>query len=157
VPFLLNAIGIVAVVWFGEKERNVATTISGLCNICGSVLGLLISGWCALSFNDLTIADPTYKQTVKDSCYKIILIENIILTTTALPFIFIIKEAPPTPPSCLDAKDLGSKNSSGELKQLLRNKNYILMALPFSVLFGLMNGIGNILSPFFQPFGYTPF
>ena len=60
VPFLLNAIGIVAVVWFGEKERNVATTIAGLNNIFGSVLGLAIAGWCALSFKDLTAADLTY-------------------------------------------------------------------------------------------------
>jgi hypothetical protein len=37
----------------------------------------------------------------------------------------------------------------------VKNKNYWLMALPFSVLFGLMNGIGNILSPFFAPFGYS--
>jgi hypothetical protein len=29
------------------------------------------------------------------------------------------------------------------------------MALPFSILFGLMNGIGNILAPFFEPYDYT--
>jgi hypothetical protein len=116
VPLLLNAIGIIAVVWFGEKERNLATTVSGLCNVFGCVLGLGISGFCAGSFKNLTPEDPTYKQTVKDAVYKICLIENVLLSLTALPFIFIIRQAPPTAPSSLDPKELRSKNAMAELR-----------------------------------------
>ena len=71
-PLILNAIGIVSVIWFGEKERNLATTVSGLGNVLGSVFGFVITGFCALSFKDLTNKDATYAQTVKDSVYKII-------------------------------------------------------------------------------------
>lgn len=72
VPFLLNGCGIVAVVWFGENERNKATTIAGLANICGSILGLAIAGESCSSFGSLTdktAANPVYVELVKEAVY----------------------------------------------------------------------------------------
>ena len=44
---------------------------------------------------------------------------------------------------------------SSELKELLKNKSYLLLVISFTILFGFVGGVGNILSPLFEPYNYT--
>ena len=43
-PIVLNAVSLVANLWFGEKERNIATTIPSLASVSGSIFCLAITG-----------------------------------------------------------------------------------------------------------------
>ena len=83
-------------------------------------------------------------------------LQNIIVTLSAVPFVFIVREGPKTPASALVTESKLSFDFWKDSKALFTNCNYILIVIPFTFLFGNLTIVGNILGPLFSAYGYTP-
>ncbi|CDW80057.1 UNKNOWN [Stylonychia lemnae] len=90
--FFLNTGSRLATVWFGDKERALATAVGGLSLPIGCVLGFIVPA--------LFFGGEGDKQKV---FYKYILVQNIIVTVLSLPIIFVAKDKPSLPPSIFGA------------------------------------------------------
>ena len=68
-------------------------------------------------------------------------------------FIFV-KEKPDNPPSRSATEKVSDKDLMNEMKDLMSQKDYVLILTIFTFCFGIYVSIGAIMGPIFEPFGY---
>ena len=78
----------------------------------------------------------------------------IICTALILPSIIAFKEKPPSPPSF--TAEQKREEFFKSLKVIVKNKNYILMMVNYSLLCGGFIALSSILSYITHPFGFNP-
>lgn len=110
-PFVLSTPAKLAGVWFGDKERAIATTLGSLAAPIGAVIGYLLP-LPIISDKDIDPKSHGQKQFL-----KYILIQNIVITCLGIPIIFFIRNNPPTPPSA-SAENVMKNQSTGQLKSI---------------------------------------
>jgi len=119
-----------------------------MATVGGSITSLLITGIVISGWNE-----NDYPQ-VRNAVYKINFIQNCIITIFCVLFFFLIKEKPVMPASAISHMER-DMNFKVEIRELCKNKSYVFLAVSFTILFGFVTGVGNILSPLFIPFGYS--
>ena len=150
-PFILNSISIIANMWFADNERARCIAISGLTGPFGSLLGLALTGVISIGIDidDVAMCTSRLKQ--------IIYGQNIIFTVFVLLFIILFREKPETPPSktALTFRLLSQTGIKEDIRTLSANRNFLLTATTFVIMWGNFIALGNTLTPIFND-DFTP-
>ena len=137
-PFLLNAWTKVPALWFSIKERATAVGLVTLANLVGTALGMVLT---PLLYESLPI--PTIQ-----------LIYGGAAAFSALLFILLSRENPPTPP-CPAGMETRALMLDG-FKHALRVPSFWLLLLIMFIGMGIFNGITTWVENIIRPRGFTP-
>ena len=136
--------------WFSDGERPIATTILSYCIPLGNLFSFLITGIISANLDEESSHD------VIEAVQQIVTVQNIIITSVAIPFLLIVTDKPANPPSeKSQMKKDDSVSLKDQLSELFKNKNYKLLLIIFTILFGLMSVFGVIIGSIFSPYGLT--
>ena len=96
----------------------------------------------------------------KEEIYEMIFVENLFISGVFLFFcVFFTKSAPKTPPSFAAMRNHSSitQGMVQDFKILISNKNFLWMALVYTLVFCVYSGLGIILALVFAPYGFNTF
>jgi sugar phosphate permease len=136
-PFILNAVTKVAARWFPIQERVTASGLGSLAMYLGIVVGMALTPYLVL-------------QSGVDS---MLVAYGIVSAIAAIVFFGAVKERPPTPP-CLPGQEERSLVLDG-LKQILRQRDFILLMLVFFIGLGAFNGVTTWIEDIVRPRGFS--
>src|SRR5512143_1000211 len=137
-PFLLNAWTKVPAQWFSIEERATAVGLVTLANLVGTALGMVLTPILIES-----IAIPTVQ-----------LIYGSIAALSAVLFVFLARERPPTPP-CPPGLEVRALMLDG-LKHAFKVKDFLLYLAVAFISLGLFNGVNTWVENIIRPRGFTP-
>lgn len=135
-PFVLNSITKLSSNWFPESERTTATGLSLISQFIGIALGMLVTPM-LVAGNDLKLMLLIYGYIALDSC---------------ILFLIFAKSEPPTPSSKGVTKERVLMSEG--LKQLFRNKQFLILVLLFFIGLGAFNMITSYIELIIVPKGY---
>jgi len=137
-PFLLNAWTKVPANWFAIEERATAVGLVTLANLVGTALGMVLT---PILIESLPI--PTVQ-----------FIYGGIAAVSALLFVLLAREKPPTPP-CSPGQEGRALMLDG-LKHALKVKPFWFVLLVSFIGLGIFNGITTWVENIIRPRGFTP-
>jgi MFS family permease len=137
-PFLLNAWTKVPARWFSIQERATAVGLVTLANLVGTALGMVLT---PMLYESLSI--PTIQ-----------LIYGGAAAFSALLFIVLARETPPTPP-CPAGMETRALMLDG-FKHALTVRSFWLLLLIMFIGMGIFNGITTWVENIIRPRGFTP-
>lgn len=137
-PFLLNAWTTVPAKWFDMEFRATAVGLITLANLVGTALGMVLT--------------PILTETM--SIPQVQLIYGIIAAFSALLFVILARETPPTPP-CPAGMEVRALMLDG-LKNAVKNKMFWYYLVVSFIGMGLFNGVTTWVEPIIRPRGFTP-
>jgi sugar phosphate permease len=136
-PFLLNAMTTIAARWFPIRERAMASGLGSLAMYLGIVIGMALTPY-------LVIHSGMDGMLVTYGTISII---------AAILFLIFVRERPPTP-ACPPGQEERSLVFDG-LKNMLRNKNYILLLVIFFFGLGVFNAVATWIEELVRPRGFS--
>jgi MFS family permease len=136
-PFLLNAWTKVPARWFSIKERATAVGLVTLANLVGTALGMVL----------------TPELTKRLSIPDVQLIYGSIAAISAVLFIFLARETPPTPP-CPAGMEVRALMLDG-FKHALTVRSFWLLLLVMFIGMGIFNGVTTWVEPIIRSRGFT--
>ncbi len=137
-PFLLNTWTKVPANWFAIEERATAVGLVTLASLVGTALGMVLT--------------PIFMESM--SIPTIQLYYGVAAAVTAILFVLLSRETPPTPP-CPPGQEVRALMLNG-LKHALKVKVFWFgLAITFVGL-GLFNGITTWIENIIRPRGFTP-
>jgi MFS family permease len=137
-PFLLNAWTKMPARWFSMNDRATAVGLVTLASLVGTGLGMVVT---PILIESMPI--PTVQ-----------LIYGGLAAFSALLFVLLARESPPTPP-CPPGMEARALMLDG-LKHALQVKSFWLILLVFFIGMGLFNGITTWVEAIVRPRGFTP-
>jgi cyanate permease len=137
-PFLLNAWTKVPANWFAIEERATAVGLVTLANLLGTALGMVLT---PILIESLPI--PTVQ-----------LIYGGIAAISALLFVLLARENPPTPP-CPPGQEVRALMLDG-LKHALTVKPFWFVLVVSFIGLGIFNGITTWVENIIRPRGFSP-
>jgi len=137
-PFLLNAWTKVPARWFSIQERATAVGLVTLANLVGTALGMVLT---PLLFESMPIP-------------SIQLIYGGAAAFSAVLFILLSRETPPTPP-CPAGQEIRALMLDG-FKHALTVRSFWLLLLVMFIGMGIFNGITTWVENIIRPRGFTP-
>lgn len=137
-PFLLNAWTTVPAKWFDMEFRATAVGLVTLANLVGTALGMVLT--------------PILTETM--SIPHVQLLYGVIAAFSALLFVILARETPPTPP-CPAGMEVRALMLDG-LKNAVKNKMFWYYLVVSFIGMGLFNGITTWVEPIIRPRGFTP-
>jgi MFS family permease len=137
-PFLLNAWTKVPAQWFGSGERATAVGLVTLSGLVGTALGMVL----------------TPLLTEKMSIPAVQLLYGGVAACSAVLFIVLARETPPTPP-CPPGQEVRALMLDG-LKHALTVRNFWLFLLVFFAGMGIFNGVSTWVESIIRPRGFSP-
>jgi len=137
-PFLLNAWTKVPAKWFAISERATAVGLVTLANLVGTALGMVLT--------------PVLTETMPIPTVQ--LIYGGIAALSALLFVLLARENPPTPP-CPPGMEVRSLMLEG-LKHALKVRFFWYYLLVSFIGLGIFNGITTWVEGIVRPRGFTP-
>jgi MFS family permease len=139
-PFLLNAWTTVPAKWFSIEGRATAVGLVVLSNLLGAALGLVLT---PIFVEEMDVAIPTVQ-----------LVYGAIAAFSAVLFIVLARENPPTPP-CPPGLEIRALMLDG-LKQALRVKSFVLFLIVWFIGMAAFNGVTTWVEAIVRPKGITP-
>jgi MFS family permease len=136
-PFILNAITKLAARWFPMEERATAAGLGTLAMYLGILLGMTLTPYLIIGSG---IGGMLY-------------IYGVVSIVTAVAFLVLIKEGPPTAP-CLPDQEERSLVYDG-FKQTLRTKDFILLMVIFFIGLGVFNAVTTWIEDILRPRGFS--
>lgn len=136
-PFILNAVTKVAARWFPIQERATASGLGSLAMYLGIVVGLMLTPYLLL----------------QSSIGNVLIIYGIASVVAAVVFFGAARERPPTPP-CPPEQEERSLVFDG-LRQIWRNRDFILLMIVFFVGLGVFNGVTTWIEDIVRPRGFS--
>lgn len=137
-PFLLNAWTKVPANWFSLDERATAVGMVTLSNLIGTALGMVLT--------------PVLTETM--SIPTVQLIYGGMAAFSAILFVILARETPPTPP-CPPGQEVRALMLDG-LKHALKVKSFWLYLFVSFIGLGIFNGITTWVEGIIRPRGFTP-
>jgi MFS family permease len=137
-PFLLNAWTKVPAQWFAVEERATAVGLVTLANLVGTAIGMVLT---PILFETISIA-------------AIQLIYGGLAAFSAVLFVVLARETPPTPPS--PAKQAVRALMLDGLKHALKIRDFWLYLFVSFIGLGIFNGITTWVENIIRPRGFTP-
>jgi MFS family permease len=136
-PFILNAVTTVAARWFPTRERATASGMGSLAMYVGIFLGLILTPYLALQIQ----------------IGGMLIAYGIVALAAAVVFFALAKERPATPP-CPPEMEARSLVFDG-LKQMLRQKNFLLLLIIFFIGLGAFNAVTTWIAEIVGPRGFS--
>jgi len=137
-PFLLNSWTKVPAQWFSIEERATAVGLVTLASLIGTALGMVLT---PILIESISI--PTVQ-----------LIYGGIAALSAVLFVFLARERPPTPP-CPPGLEVRALMLDG-LKHAFKVKDFLLYLAVAFIGLGLFNGVNTWVENIIRPRGFTP-
>lgn len=137
-PFLLNAITTIAARWFPRSDRATASGLGSLAMYVGIFGGLVITPWVVQSAG-LAAALQYF---------------GFASAVTALSFVFIVRERPPSPPCSPDHADRSLVIEG--LAKMLRQRDFQILLAVFLVGLGAFNSVTTWIEQILRPHGFGP-
>jgi MFS family permease len=137
-PFLLNAWTTVPAKWFPQDGRATAVGMVTLANLVGTALGMVLT--------------PVLVESM--SIASVQLIFGGVAAFSAVLFLLLAREAPPTPP-CPPGQETRALMLDG-LKHALRIKPFWLYLIVSFIGLGIFNGLTTWVEAIIRPRGFTP-
>lgn len=137
-PFILNATTRLAAKWFPINERATAAGISTL----GQYIGIII----AMIATPILVSSHSIDSTM--------MIYGLITAASSVVFLILMREQPPRPP-CHAGHEERIDPIKG-LKQMLKNRNMLMLLLLFFIGLGMFNAITTWIEEILAPRGFTP-
>ena len=137
-PFLLNAWTKVPARWFAIEERATAVGLVTLANLVGTAIGMALT--------------PVLIESI--SIPNVQLIYGGIAAFSALAFVLLAREAPPTPPGP-EGCEVRALMLDG-LKHAFTVKSFWLYLFVSFVGLGIFNGVTTWVENIIRPRGFTP-
>lgn len=135
-PFLLNTITKLSANWFPETERTTATGISLIATGLGVALGMIMTPILVINLN----------------FGSMLLIYGILALISSIVFVLLVKNKPPTPPSSNSAIDKIYMFKG--FKLLFSNRNFVILAVVFTLGMGAFNMITTYIELIVIPRGF---
>ncbi len=136
-PFILNATTKLAARWFPIEERATAAGLGTLSMYVGILIGMTLTPYI----------------TIGSGISGMLYIYGIISIITALIFLVMIKEGPPTAP-CRPDQEERSLVFDG-FKQTFRNKDFIWLMIIFFIGLGVFNAVTTWIEDILRPRGFS--
>jgi cyanate permease len=136
-PFFLNAFTTVAARWFSIDERAMASGLATVAMFIGIAVGMVATPPLILKYGIPTT----------------LLIYGVVAAISALVFLLLAKDAPPTPP-CPPGYEERALMLDG-LKQMLKLKDMWYLMFVFLVGMGIFNGISTWIENIVRPRGFS--
>jgi MFS family permease len=136
-PFILNAITKVAARWFPVGERATASGFGSLAIYAGILLGVTLTPYLTIAYG----------------LQGMLLVYGVAAAIAMLVFLALARERPPTPP-CPPEQEARSLVFDG-LKQILRQRDFILLMSIFFVGLGVFNGVTTWIENILGPRGFS--
>lgn len=136
-PFILNAVTKIAARWFPIEERATASGLGSLAMYLGILAGLALTP--ALAFGA--------------GFSNMLLYYGIGSLVAAILFIIFAREHPATPPGPAELEERALMFDG--LKQILKNKNFILLMSVFFIGLGVFNSVTTWIEDIISPRGFT--
>ena len=136
-PLILNALTTVAARWFPINERATATGLGSLAMYLGIAIALVMTPY----------------LTLRSQLEGMLVIYGISAMAIAVVFLVFAKESPPTPP-CLPDQEERALVLEG-LKDILRQKDFILLLLIFFVGLGVFNAVTTWIEDIVRTRGFS--
>ncbi len=137
-PFLLNAWTKVPANWFSIEERATAVGLVTLSNLVGTALGMVLP--------------PILIESI--SIPNVQLIFGGVAALSAVLFVLLARENPPTPP-CPPGQEVRALMLDG-LRNALKNRYFWLYLAVSFIGMGIFNGITTWVENIIRPRGFTP-
>ncbi len=136
-PFILNAVTKIAARWFPIEERATASGLGSLAMYLGILAGLALTPALVLGagFSNM------------------LLYYGIGSLAAAVLFIILAREHPATPPGPAELEERALMFDG--LKQILKNKNFILLMSVFFIGLGVFNSVTTWIEDIISPRGFT--
>jgi len=136
-PFILNAVTTVAARWFPASERATAAGLGSLAIYLGILAGMMLTPYLML----------------KSNIDSMLITYGVISVVTVVIFFVSAKERPSTPP-CPPDQEERSLVFDG-LKQMLRQRDFILLLVIFFVGLGVFNAASTWIEDILSPRGFS--
>ncbi|XP_052241720.1 feline leukemia virus subgroup C receptor-related protein 2-like isoform X3 [Dreissena polymorpha] len=140
--FILGIPAQLAATWFGPDQVSTATSIGVFGNQVGCAAGFLIP--------PLLVPNSDDRDVIGSDLGKMFYIWAGLTTALFIAIIVVFKEKPPRPPSkaqMLAAASGTQANYFDSLKNLFRNRGFILLTITYGINTGCYYGIGTLLNP----------
>jgi len=137
-PFLLNAWTKLPALWFSPEERATAVGLVTLANLVGTALGMVLT--------------PLLTETLPIP--QVQLLYGIVAACSALLFLLVAREKPPTPP-CPPGQEVRALMLDG-LKHALTVRDFWLYLCITFVGMGIFNGVSTWVENIVRPRGFSP-
>jgi len=137
-PFLLNAWTKFPANWFAREERATAVGLVTLASLVGTALGMILT--------------PIFMESISISTIQ--LYYGIAAAVTAVLFVTLSRETPPTPP-CPPGKEVRALMLDGLKNALTVKAFWFGLAVSFIGL-GIFNGVTTWIENIIRPRGFTP-
>ena len=137
-PFLLNAWTTVPAKWFQVEFRATAVGLVTLANLIGTALGMVLTPVLTESMSIATVQ----------------LIYGSIAAFSAVLFIVLARETPPTPP-CADGEETRALMLDG-LKHAFKVRPFLFYLVASFIGLGIFNGLTTWVEAIIRPRGFTP-
>lgn len=134
--FLLNTITKLSANWFPETERTTATGISLIATALGVALGMVMTPILVISLNFRSM----------------LFIYGILALISSIVFVILIKNKPPTPPSSNFV--INKIDMFKGFKLLFSNRNFVILAVIFTLGMGTFNFITTYVELIVIPRGF---
>lgn len=136
-PFILNALTKVAARWFPIEERATASGLGSLAMYLGILAGLALT--------------PALTGGVGFA--NMLLYYGIGALVVGFMFIIFAREHPPTPPGPAELEERALMFDG--MKQILRNRNFLLLMSIFFIGLGVFNSVTTWIEDIISPRGFT--
>jgi len=137
-PFLLNAWTKMPALWCSIEERTTAVGLVTLANLVGTAIGMALTPILLESFGIPSIQ----------------LLYGGVAAISAVLFIFLAREKPPSPP-CPPGMEIRALMLNG-LKNALKIKPFWYYLFVSFIGFGIFNGLTTWVESIIRPRGFTP-
>jgi len=136
-PFFLNSVSLLSANWFPESERTKATGLSINSQLLGIALGMVLTPILVVAY----------------SFEAMLFIYGLYSLIIGIVFVILARDKPPTPPSIKPLKE--DDKVRGGLKQLLSNKQFLILLIIFFVGLGAFNMVTTYIELIVAPRGLT--
>lgn len=137
-PFILNAFTKVAAKWFALAERATAIGLAQVASFLGVVVGQMLTP---------VLVDAYGIGTMQ-------LIYGIVAAISAIVFLVLAREDPPTPASPPDQEQRALVLDG--LRQILSLRDFYYLAIVFFLAGGIFNGMETWVESIVHPKGFSP-
>lgn len=137
-PFLMNAWTKVAARWFPIQERATAVGLAAVGNFLGTGIGLVLTPLLILRFPIPTVS----------------LFYGLVAAFSAVLFIALAREAPPTPP-CPPELEERALMLDG-LRSLLKSAPFWILMAVYLIANSIFNGLSTWIESILRPRGFSP-
>ena len=142
----------VAAVWFGDRERSIATTIGALAGPLGSVIGFIFPVFFVHTPDGRTEPELV---TIREEVRTYMFWQSVYVTVCVAPILLLGRSKPRYPPSMTSLQDSRAKQPFClNLKRLVSSSNFILLTGSYSLFFSIQQTLGATVGPITDKFGY---